>query len=229
MNTPPLHEDARWPAFIARYANDLCAFAADVLAMEVTPALARVYTLASLPGCRVSISTDIDLHGRDAISPMAPIALWRLLCCPESRTLVTTPFGGGRARKQQYERLLAWMADGAHSWLRAYITVDATQIHLRRQYMGAKILFLCADARMPESLAGFCGDHVCWLMEDAHDIADACFNVAGAGMRDPGTGMVLANKPWRESGWAAETRTKQSKDQGGQWDVCVLEGAQSGR
>ncbi|WP_219097598.1 hypothetical protein [Pseudomonas sp. UMAB-40] len=229
MSTPPLYEDARWPAFIARYANDLCAFAADVLGMEVTPELARTYCLASLPGCRVSIATDIDLHGCDAISPMAPIALWRLLCWPQSQTLVVTRFGRRRASKQQYERLLTWMVDGAHSWLRAYITVDATHIQLRRRYAGAGILFLCADQRSPESLAGHTGGHVCWLMEDAEDIPDVCFCVAGASMTDPGASMVLTNKPWRESGYAALTRGKLSKDQGGPWDVCALEGTQSGR
>lgn len=227
MSTAPLYEDARWPAFIARYANDLSAFAADVLGMEVTPALARTYCLASLPGCRVSIATDIDLHGVDAISPMAPIAIWRLLCCPESRTLVTIPFGGGRARKQQYVRLLTWMAGGAHSWLRAYISVDATQIHLRREYTGAKILFLCADQRSPENLCGFYGGHICWLMEAAEDIPDACFSVALAAMTDPGASMLLTNKPWRESGFAADTRGRLSRDQGGSWDVCTLESAQS--
>jgi hypothetical protein len=227
MSTAPLYEDARWPAFIARYANDLCAFAADVLGMEVTPALARTYCLASLPGCRVSIATDIDLHGVDAISPMAPIAIWRLLCRPESRTLVTIPFGGGRARKQQYVRLLTWIVEGEHSWLRAYISVDATQIHLRRRHTGAKILFLCADQRSPENLAGFCWDHMCWLMEDAEDIPDVCFGVAGGSMTDPGAGMVLTNKPWRQSGYAALTRGRLSKSQGGSWDVCTLESTQS--
>lgn len=229
MSLTPLYEDARWPAFIERYANDLCAFAADVLGMEVTPALARVYCLASLPGCRVSIATDIDLHGWDGISPMAPIAIWRLLCRPESRTLVAIPYRGGRARKQQYERLLTWMVEGTHSWLRAYISVKAHQIHLRRQSMGAKILFLCADPRRPESLAGFYGEHIFWLMEDAHDIPDACFCVACSAMTDPGAGMVLTNKPWRESGYAADTRGRLSKNQGGVWDVCTLEGMQSGR
>lgn len=226
MSPPPLYEDARWPAFIARYANDLCAFAADVLGMEVTPALANTYCLASLPGCRVSIATDIDLHGVDAVSPMAPIAIWRLLCRPESRTVVTIPFGGGRARKGQYVRLLTWMAEGAHSWLRAYISVDATQIHLRRRYAGENILFLCADPRSPENLAGHFGD-VCWLMEDAEDIPDVCFSVALAAMRDPGASMVLTNKPWRETGFAAATRGRLSKDQGGQWDAAVLKSTQS--
>lgn len=229
MSLTPLYEDARWPAFIERYANDLCAFAADVLGMEVTPALAHVYSLASRPGCRVSVATDIDLHGWDGISPMAPIAIWRLLCRPESQTLVVIPHGAGRARKQQYVRLLTWMVEGSHSWLRAYVSVDAHQIHLRRQSMGAKIRFLCADARMPEALAGFYGEHVCWLMEEGHDIPDACFVMACAHMTDPGNGMVITNRPWRESGYAAATRGKLSKDQGGPWDVCTLEGVQSGR
>jgi hypothetical protein len=227
MSAAPLYEDARWPAFIARYANDLNAFAADVLGMELTPALAHAYSLASRPGCRVSIATDIDLNGQHAISPMAPIAIWRLLCRPESRTLVAIPFGGGRTRKQQYVRLLTWMVGGEHSWLRAYISVDATQIHLRRQHTGAKILFLCADQRSPENLAGFYGGHICWLMEDAHDIPDACFSVALAAMTDPGASMLLTHEPWRELGFAAATRGKLSKDQGGQWDVCALSGTQS--
>lgn len=226
---PALYKDWRWSAFVERYSNDLQAFATEVCGLELAPALASAYAIAIQPGSRVSMSSDLRTQNMAAISPLAPIAIWRLLFRPASITMVAIPYGLMRHRRNEYQDVLRAICSSAFGWLSNYIKGDREVIHLGDRYKGPAIMFRSASANCPEALAGVWGDDLFWLMEDAHDMPDACFAVACGSLTDYRNCMALsahtgAARNDADQRFLLETRTDRSKEQGGYWDVVDIEG-----
>lgn len=219
-NQPALYKDWRWPELLERYSNDLCAFATEVCGLELSPALASAYAIAIQPGSRVSIASDLSPQN----SPLAPIAIWRLLFRPASITMVAIPYGLMRFRRNHYQDVLRAIGVSPCGWLTDYIKSEREVIHLGARYTGAVIRFRSARANCPEALAGVWGDDLFWLMEDAHDIPDVCFAVANGSLTDMSDCMALSAHNDSARGFALETRTALGKWQGGHWDVFGVEG-----
>ncbi|MDF2792308.1 MAG: hypothetical protein K0S85_61 [Pseudomonas orientalis] len=227
MSKRPIQEDERWPAFARRYANNLADFAREVCGVEVDKELARAFECVGLPGCRVSISSDRNPMEMGVVSPLAPIALWRLLCRPDSLTMVAVPFGDTVRCCEQYGELSKNNA-GAHAWVVEYLSITVSAIKLRQQcrFSGGGIRFVAASEHHPEHLAGFCGRgdrDMLWLMENASFIPAACYQVALAGCDN----MVLHALSGRLGSFVQGTRTRLSKAAGGPWEVVDLDGCES--
>lgn len=227
MSKRLIQEDERWPAFARRYANNLADFAREVCGVEVDKELARAFECVGLPGCRVSISSDRNPMEMGVVSPLAPIALWRLLCRPDSLTMVAVPFGDTVRCCEQYGELSKNIA-GAHAWVVEYLSITVSAIKLRQQcrFSGGGIQFVAASERHPEHLAGVCGRggrDMLWLMENASFITTACYRVALAGCDD----MVLHALRGRPGSFVHGTRTSLSKAAGGHWDVIDLNSSES--
>ncbi|QIB08997.1 hypothetical protein GZ982_30070 (plasmid) [Pseudomonas fluorescens] len=221
-----IQEDERWPAFARRYANNLADFAREVCGVEVDKGLARAFECVGLPGCRVSIASDRNPMEMGVVSPLAPIALWRLLCRPDSLTMVAVPFGDMLRCCEQYGKLAKNIV-GPHAWLLDYlrITIRSIRLNQQEQYSGRGVLFMAASEHYPERMAGFCGHDVMWLMEDANAMAAVSFQVAREGLACCGDGgMVLHAGRGLRKGFFRDTQTTGSScwASGGHWDSFVL-------
>jgi len=229
MNKPLIQDDERWPAFVRRYANDLAAFAGEVCGMEVDSQLAQAFESAQLPGCRVSMASDLHPMERGVISPLAPIALWRLLCRPESLTIVAVPFGDMLRCCERYSGLVKRFV-GANSWALEYLRLSSSTMMLKQQgrLSGAGVRFMAASEHYPERMAGFCGRDVMWLMEEASAMAAVSFQVAREGLTCCDTGgMVLHSGRGMRRGFFRDTQTTLScRASGGHWDAFVLNATQ---
>jgi len=221
-NRPLLQDDARYPAFLERYQNDLGAFAAEVCGIELTPELALAYGFAGEPGARLSISSELD-ERIDKIGSLAPIALWNLLSRLNSRTLVAIPWGNVRSRWERYVDLTQQIRRGPHAWLAEYITISINRIFI--SYAGApgaaEIRFLTASH--PETLAGFFGDNLYWLMEDAQSINEQCVAVIMSSLHSPDASVAMS-APARANNWFLSlTRARLNRDVGGPWHGVVID------
>lgn len=223
MSKRLIQEDERWPAFVRRYASDLGAFAREVCGIKVDSQLARVYGLVEKPGCRVSIASDVNPLEHGTISPMAPIALWNLLCRPDSMTMVAIPFGDVLRCCQQYGELVKGI-EGPAAWVREYLTTTMTNIYLDCRFSGGQIRFAAASESHPETFAGVAhGPGLLWLMESAHEIPHDCFGVAGGTLTDQNSRMVLLANSKAVGGWYVNaTRNELSKRRGGYWDAVSV-------
>jgi hypothetical protein len=225
---PKLYKDWRWPAFVERYSSDLQAFATEVCGLELAPALTSAYTIAIQPGSRVTISSDLRPQNMAAISPLAPIAIWRLLFRPESVTIVAVPYGLMNSRRNEYQDVLRAISSSAFNWLSDYIKGNREAIHLGDRYSGAVIRFRSALANCPEALAGAHSHDLFWLMEDAHDIPDACFGVACGSLTEPSSCMALSAHAGARNDadrwFLSATRNDLNKEHGGHWDVIDIDG-----
>lgn len=227
MNKPLIQDDERWHAFVRRYANDLAAFAREVCGMEVDDSLALAFESVQMPDCRVSMASDLNAMERGVISPLAPIAFWRLLCRPESQTLVAVPFGDMLRCCEQYSKLIRNIV-GEHAWLVDYLRITLRSIRLRQQEQGSGVLFFAASAHSPEHMAGFSGRDVMWLMEDAGAMPTVSFEVARGGLEHCNTGgMVLHAGRFRLKGFFRATQTTLSCwASGSSWKAFVLNATQ---
>lgn len=227
MSERLIQDDERWPAFVRRYANDLAAFAREVCGMEVDDSLVRAFDSVQIPDCRVSIASDLNAMERGVVSPLAPIALWRLLCRPDSHTLVAVPFGDMLRCCEQYSKV-AKNIEGEHAWLVDYLRITLRSIRLRQQEQWCGVLFFAASAHSPEHMAGFCGCDVMWLMEDAGAMPAVSFQVARGGLDQCNTGgMVLHAGRLRLKGFFRETQTTGCCwASGGHWKAFVLNATQ---
>jgi len=216
MNNVHFYQNPRWPDFMRRYAQDLCAFARDVCGVELTPKIAQAYAASEVPGCRVAVTGSLDyLHDDDqAISPLAPVALWHLFCRPSSAINVVLPPGGIR-RRRQYRALLKAIAAGPYGWLCDVLDVRADEIRV----LGAnhwRIRFITAGA--PEVLAGYMDKDLLWLVEDAHALPDHCFEVMGGACYGQSSGrLVMLSHFLASTGFAARARTSTN------WNAFTLE------
>jgi hypothetical protein len=227
MSARLIQEDERWPAFVRRYANDLAAFAREVCGMEVDSQLGRAFESAQLPDCRVSIASDLNAMERGVISPLAPIAFWRLLCRPDAQTLVAVPFGDMLRCCEQYSKLVRNIS-GEHAWLVEHLRITIRSIRLRQQEQWCGVLFFAASAHSPENMAGFCGRDVMWLMEDAGAMPAVSFEVARGGLAHCNNGgMVLHAGRFRLKGFFRDTQTTLSCwASGSSWKAFVLNGTE---
>lgn len=229
MSARLIQDDARWPGFVRRYANDLSAFAREVCGMEVDDQLARAFESVQMPDCRVSMASDLNPMERGVISPLAPIAFWRLLCRPDSQTLVAVPFGDMLRCCERFSGLVKRFV-GANAWVLEYLRLSSSTVMLKQQgrFSGAGVRFMAASEYYPERMAGFCGRDVVWLMEDASAMAAVSFQVAREGLTccDAG-GMVLHSGGGRRKGFFRDTQTTLScRASGGHWDAFVLNATQ---
>lgn len=228
MSERLIQDDERWPAFVRRYANNLAAFAREVCGLEVDDQLARAFESVQMPDCQVSMASDLNPMERGMISPLAPIAFWRLFCRPESRTMVAVPFGDMLRCCEQYSKLVKRI-EGEHAWLVGYLRITIRSIRLRQQaeYSGCGVLFLAASAHSPEHMAGFGGRDPMWLMEDASTMPEVSFQVAREGLARSGGSMVLHSGQGRRKGFFRATQTTLSCwASGSSWKAFVLNSSQ---
>lgn len=215
-------KDTRWRELTDRYANDLQAFAVDVLGMELTQQQIELYEAVLVPGSRVSLASNIDPVSRDDVSPLAPIALWNLLCRPASLTTVAIPLGGVLLCSERYAAL-AKSVDGPAAWVREYLQIAGTEICLAGPD-GGRVVFLAANRHQPQNLAGFSGPRHLWLLEGASDFADICHEVIGATLRaERDSRLVLHARQGRFGSFVNLTRNELSKASGGRWDVITID------
>lgn len=218
MNNVHFYQNPRWPDFMRRYAQDLRGFARDVCGVELAPNMDQAYATAELPGCRVAMTGALDYLQDDdqAISPLAPVALWHLLCRPGSATNVVLPPGGVR-RRRQYRELLKAIASGPYGWLCEVLDVRSDEIRV----LGAnhwRILFITAGA--PQVLLGYMHKDLLWLVEDAHALPDQCFEVmGGARYGHTETRLVMLSHFLAITGFAYRARNSPN------WDAFNLEHA----
>ncbi|WP_426237547.1 hypothetical protein [Pseudomonas sp. TWP3-2] len=229
MSQRLIQDDERWPAFVRRYANDLAAFAREVCGMEVDEQLARAFENVQMPDCRVSMASDLNSMQPGVISPLAPIAFWRLLCRPESLTMVAAPFGDMLRCCERYSGLVKSFV-GANSWALEYLRLSSSTMMLKQQgqFSGAGVRFMAASEHYPERMAGFCGRDVMWLMEDASAMAAVSFQVVREGLNLCGDGgMVLHSGRGLRKGFFRETQTTLScRASGSNWKAFVLNATQ---
>lgn len=207
-----IKHDPRWLDLLARYSTDLPAFVREVCGIPCNPSLTAAYQDLSRPTARVSIGGELeDLLEDGAISPMAPVALWHLLCRPMSTTVVVLPAIGNRRRKAQYRELVAKVAAGRYGWVIDYLVWRGHDLSVR-DYRNWMVTLRAPIA--PEALAGQCSPGLLWLLEDAHAFKPDYFLVASGSCTHYANGIGMLFDTRAHDSYAASVHAGKAM---GQW------------
>lgn len=184
-----IKHDPRWLDMLTRYSADLPAFVAEVCGIPCDWSVHRAYQDLSRPGARVSIAGNLDKLDRPgAISPLAPVALWHLLCRPMSTTMVVLPSTHNARRKEQYKALVAQVAKGRYGWVVDYLVWRGFDLSVRDHRFWMVTLRAPYD---PTALCGQSSPALMWIFEDAHAQKTDNFNVAGASCTHYANSMAM--------------------------------------
>ena len=185
MSAPQLYENTRWPAFIERYAADLCAFAEEVCGVELDAEERRAYLRASKPGACMVLS---DIHNKSS-ARLEAVALWAMLFHPRNEVVVIASRSEVHKRHWAlYKRVLL----GPHQWLGEHLHITRGGVRTDAGYAGPRIVFRIATNNAPENLAGMYGNRMFFLVEGAAGISDNCMQVLRAAINAPAISEVLA-------------------------------------
>ncbi|QSL90510.1 Hint domain-containing homing endonuclease [Pseudomonas atacamensis] len=164
------------------------------------------------------------LHNTGKTRSFGIIALWHLLCYPNSNTYITAP-------KLKTVREGVWkeittmktaIENGPHAWIAEYFTIQAEKVYVNLKSAVWYVTTRTAPRGSPENLAGTHGDYLLWLADEASGIPDANFGVIGGSMTDKRNRFVLASQPTRDSGFFRDTHHNMSKVQGGEWTALTF-------
>lgn len=220
-----LIQDPRWLPFVARYANDLPRFAMEVCGLKVTWQQLELYESVQGHGSRTSVSSG---HGTGKTLAISVISTWHLLCHYSvqnkgSLVILTAP-------KIEQVRNLAWkeitalqerIRQGPQGWITDYYVVEAERVYVRGFKATWFVTAKTAPRGSPENLAGFHGEWMLIIADEASGIPDANYSTLTGALTDGRNRMLLTSQPTRPAGFFYETHHKLSK---GHFDHNGIEG-----
>lgn len=226
-----LIQDPRWLPFVARYAHDLPRFAMEVCGLKVTWQQLELYRSVMGSGSRTSVSSG---HGTGKTLAISVIATWHLLCHYSvqnkgSLVILTAP-------KIEQVRNLAWkeitalqerVRQGPQGWIADYYVVEAERVYIRGFKMTWFVTAKTAPRGSPENLAGFHGEWMLIIADEASGIPDPNYSTLTGALTDGRNRMLLTSQPTRPAGFFYETHHGLSMAEGGVWNALVFNSEES--
>ncbi|MDF0605393.1 hypothetical protein HZU77_006980 [Neisseriaceae bacterium TC5R-5] len=215
--TATIQTEARYPAFIERYAFDISRFAIEVVGMTPTDQQIELFEAVSPQGSRTTVRSG---HGTGKSRGIAVMTLWHLLCYVKSNTLITAP-------KIEQVRNVAWkeIADvldlirdkGAQPWIYEHVKFEAERIYIQHYKETWFVIAKTAPRGNPENLAGMHRDWYLIIADEASGIPDPNYGVLTGALTDSRNRILLQSQPTRPAGFFYDTHHRLAKENGGVW------------
>lgn len=185
-----LYDDAFWPRFAERFANDVPAFAKEVCGIDLGPLLTPWAANASKPNLRLLL--DAAGHGDGQAVLLAVIALWHLTTRPDSTAVIITPIAARSPAREWIERLLTHIRHRYYGWLVPYLRADVRGNLKTNGAHTSRIDLRGENRRAPENLCGYWARDLLWIAEDSDRMARDTFRVISGSLVHERCGLVMA-------------------------------------
>lgn len=193
--------------FIARYANDRCAFVREVLGVKYIEIWQeKALKLLDDGETRISIRSG---HGVGKTTLLAWVELHFIFTRYPCKVAVTAP-----SATQLFDAL----ASETKFWLKRAIEVtpafeglfetSAERVYMKAQPEAVFVTYRTSRKESPEALQGIHAEHVLLIGDEASGIPDVVFEAAAGSMSTKGAITVLAGNPTRSTGFFYATHTK---------------------
>lgn len=183
----PIDKDPSYASFAARYADDVVAFAEEVLGLDLTPSQAEILRSAAVPGTRIGLTT----HGESQDYLLPQVALHRLFFRPRAVTSVACP-SEVLPEGDPYRRLVLTASTGPLGWVRPYLKLTGSSIRIVHSAGQSSVEFVPMRTGGPEEAVRPGPDHM-WFIPDAGKIPARAFQYIAAGLTDRSQGVVCAS------------------------------------
>ena len=183
----PIDKDPNYASFTARYADDIVAFAEEVLGLDLTPTQADILRSGAVPGARIGLTTHAD--SQDYLLPQ--VALHRLFFRSQAVTSVACPSESLPAG-EPYRRLALKASTGPRGWVRPYLKLTGSSIRIPHSAGRSSVEFVPMRTGCPEEAVRPGPDHM-WFIPDAGRVPARAFQHITAGLGDRSQGVICAS------------------------------------
>lgn len=222
----------QWYDFRERYQLDIVAFAIEALDMTVEAGQAIswqqeiLFESICLPTSRTTVASG---HGTGKSRSAGVVALWHLLCFPDSITMFTAP-QIGQLRKIVWKEIAICydrLKNGIWGWLADYVVILSELVYIKGHDKTWHVLAKTAPKHQPTNIAGQHGDNYLLWVDEASGVDDAVMEVVMGALTHPDNKAVLTSQPTRNAGFFYDTHHKLSHRSGGVWRALTFNGEQS--
>lgn len=222
----------QWYDFRERYQLDIVAFSIEALDMTVEAGQAIswqqeiLFESICLPSSRTTVASG---HGTGKSRSAGVVALWHLLCFPDSITMFTAP-QIGQLRKIVWKEIAICydrLKSGVWGWLADYVVILAELVYIKGYDKTWHVLAKTAPKHQPTNIAGQHGDNYLLWVDEASGVDDAVMEVVMGALTHPDNKAVLTSQPTRNAGFFYDTHHKLSHRSGGVWRALTFNGEQS--
>lgn len=227
MKTKTLTSDPRWREFRDKFAFNLSKFLVEVCGFTPTWQQFEVCDSISPSGSRTSVSSG---HGTGKSRICGGTAWWHLTCYANSNMLITAP-------KIEQVRNVIWKeikdiedyirAQKKYAWILEYTEIKDERFYIKGRKNSWYVIAKTAPKGSPENMAGM---HRKWLLiwgDEATGIPDGVFPTLTGALTDKRNRFVLTSQFTRDIGFFADTQTKNSTQEGGEWNAITLNSEES--
>lgn len=165
----PIDKAPEFGPFAARYADDIVAFAEEVLRLDLTPSQAEILRGAAVPGARIGLTTHAE--SQDYLLP--PLALHRLFFRAPAVTSVAYP-RAALAVGDPYRVLALAASAGHHAWIRPFLKITGASISVRHSAGCSSVQFVPIRTGRREEFAPEGAEHM-WFIPDAGSLPVGAF------------------------------------------------------
>ena len=227
MRQKTITSDPRWKEFRDRFAFNLPKFLVEVCGFVPTWQQFEVCDSISPSGSRTSVSSG---HGTGKSRVCGGAAWWHLLCYCNSNMLITAP-------KIEQVRNVIWKeikdieeyirTQKKYAWVLEYVEIKDERFYIKNRKNSWYVIAKTAPKGSPENMAGM---HRKWLLiwgDEATGIPDGVFPTLTGALTDKRNRFVLTSQFTRDTGFFADTQTKNSTTEGGEWNAITLNSEES--
>lgn len=227
MRQKTITSDPRWREFRDRFAFDLSKFLVEVCGMVLTWQQIDLCNSITPSGSRTSVSSG---HGTGKSRICAGTAWWHLTVYANSNMMITAP-------KIEQVRNVIWKEitdisdyiriQKKYAWILEYIEIKDERFYIKHRKNSWYVIAKTAPKGSPENMAGM---HRKWLLiwgDEATGIPEGVFPTLKGALTDKRNRFVLTSQFTRDTGFFADTQTKNSKAEGGDWNALTFSSEES--
>jgi hypothetical protein len=171
-------------------------FVREVLGASPTDQQVEGLRAVGIEGSKVTIRSG---HNTGKTAELAWLILWFLLTRYDCKIPITAPTSS-QLRDTLWPELHRWR-DKLPLEMREEVEITTERIYIKSAPQMQFGVPRTAKKENPEALQGFHAKHLMYIIDEASGVDDVIFEVARAGLSNPGARIVMAGNPIRTAGY----------------------------
>lgn len=208
--------DERYLRFQEKYYDNLVDYVVDHSRHTPTWQQMQLYEAATVPGCRVAVSSG---HGTGKSAALAWVLDWHLRVFHFSNALLTaTNIEQARSVVWKYLDEVIEDMEKIYPWQRGYFVKETRRYYAALHKDSWYVLPRTASKAKPENLAGQHNINYLVVVDEASGVDDVIHDVLRGALTHERNRYVMTSQPTRANGHFAEAMTKLAKKEGQQYE-----------